>query len=197
MFRQQGFPFVEYNGTELLNLQMLSFYGEPLKFHIQHKEGQPVSHLKQPAKVEAILIVFQIYQPVFQTNLIWSFRVELGNTYPTASGIELAVTGKDSYTIKHQWKVTWPGLKYHGLVSPSLCIITYYMKKRAPVKRAYSTRNSPIHVICQQHVEIFNENTGPVVEGWQVNWDLCRWVTGMLLLGFSVTHQPVTSCKRK
>ena len=142
MFRQQGFPFVEYNGTELLNLQMLSFYGESLKFHIQHKEGQAVSHLKKPAKVEAILIVFQIYQPVFQTNLIWSFRVELGNTYPTASGIELAVTGKDSYTIKHQWKVTWPGLKYRGLVSPSLCIITCYMKKRAPVKRAYSTRNS-------------------------------------------------------
>lgn len=179
------------NGTELLNLQILSFYGDPLKIHIQHKDGEAMSHLEKPDKVEAILIVFQVYQPVFHTNLIWSFRGELGNTYPTASGVELAVTEKDSHTIKHQWKVTWHGLKYCGLASPSLCIITCYMKKGAPVKRAYSTRISPIHVICQQHIEIFNENTGPVVEGWKVNCDICSWVTGMLLLGFLYSsHTP-------
>lgn len=32
------------------------------------------------------------------------FREELGNTYPTASGVELTVTKQDSHTIRPQWK---------------------------------------------------------------------------------------------
>lgn len=61
--------------TELLNLQMLSFYEEPLKIYIQHKNGQAVLRLKKPDKVEPTLIVFQIYQPISHTNLdMWFSR---------------------------------------------------------------------------------------------------------------------------
>lgn len=63
-------------------------------------------------------------------TLTCGFREELGNTYPTASG----VTGKDSHTARPQLKAKLPGSKRCALVYPVMAVMNlstcYYVSNQ-------------------------------------------------------------------